>query len=476
MKKIMALVLALVMILPLAFAACDQSTVPPTGGTSGGNQTNAPGNKDETKEPPETKDPNAPYEYQPNAEAKYSGCVGVSSNGSAVEFQSLTVKNRDDKHDLYEADFSAADPFADWTFANGDKANFTVADPKSFAAAEEGGASAAAEAAKVLSVSKDAKGTVAYFGEPTWNYIQFAVKARLTEEGGDGFSILFCVKDEKNYHELVVGDKGNTYATVNVYEDGKKTELGSFLYKLHMPTDTDEAWVSCSITFELSTIKIFVSGNQLFELYADEETVSNPLYGGVAFGMWLTGVSFDNIVVKSNADGSTLYSQDFEKLSSLESEFAPGQYGYDGEWTTMSDWLTEWVIADDEGEGNHGKVLTMTNSTPKGCALAVTSGLNNQDWTDYTLDVDARIDIPNEGWIISVAAKEEKDNIFWNIGGWGNSVTCFQTVTATGKSGQQEPVNSKYEKGQWYHITLVVKPTAIYGYIDGYLIAVHNVA
>ena len=104
MKKLLALLLVLVMVLPLVFAACDGgSTLPPTGGTQGS------GDK-QTSKPKETEapvDPNAPYVYSPNPEAQYSGMVGIGSKGTPVEITSLNVENRDDKVDLYESDFSA---------------------------------------------------------------------------------------------------------------------------------------------------------------------------------------------------------------------------------------------------------------------------------------------------------------------------------------------------------------------------------
>lgn len=498
MKKITALLLALVMVLPLAFAACDGgSNLPPTG-TSG--ETEADGKKPSDTTGKKDDQNEGPYVYTPTADALYPGMVGVGSNGSAVEFESVKVTNRADKHVLVDNDFSGEDPLAGWSFATAvggawagesAKADFEVTEPTSFAeeapatgegTGEDTGSDTQAPAAtpraadeKVLAFkNKSGTGSMAFFGDPQWNYIQFAVKARILDEDGNGFVIYFSVKDEKNYKELIVGDKGNTYVTVNSVDDGTKTQLAQLLFKVNLPTSTAENWIPCSITFNKETINVFVNGVGVCELYAKEETIDNPMYGGVGLGTWATGVSYDNLVVKSNVDGKVLYENNFDKVSSIEADFTPGNYGVDGSWSTMDDWLSEWVVVDDDAE--HGKVLSMTNKTPTGDAVMITNSVNNADWSDITIDVDARIDLANEGWLIVFNAKDEKNSIFWNIGGWGNTVTCFQSVENGTKSGQQEAVSAKYTTGQWYHITLVVKPATVYAYIDGYLLAVHSVA
>ncbi len=480
MKKLFALLLALVMVLPLVFAACDNGSTVPSGGTQGGDDT-------QTSKPKDTEapvDPNAPYVYVPNAEAQYSGMVGIGTSGTPVEISSLNVENREDKVDLYESDFNAADPFEGWTFVGGDKSAFTVTDPVSFKEPAEGGddttadtdaatAAPAAESAKVLTLGKDAKGVMGYFGDAQWNYIRFAVKLRLLEEKGDGFSIYFCVKDDKNYKELVIGEDDNKYVSVYEVVDGQKTQVANMLDRLHVADKDNDKYFACTIVFEKDSITTIVNGVEVFHLYAKQEEVKNPLYGGVGLGRWATGVSYDNFVVKSNEDGKVLYENDFENVNSLEDDFTPGSYGV-GSWTTMSDWLDEWVIADDDKD--HGKVLSMINKTPEDAGIVVTEGLGNTDWTNITIDVDARIDIPNEGWLLIFNAKDVANSAFWNVGGWGNTCTCFQTVDNGTKSGQLNNFESKYAADQWYHFTLVVNEATVYAYIDGYLMSIYEVA
>ena len=459
MKKIIALILALVMILPLVLASCDDGSSGPnlpvnTGGdkdknTEGGDKT--PGTDKPTK-------PEGPYEYKPTEGAKYPGAVGIGSNGSAVEFDSVKVTNRADKQILMNNDFTGENPTADWTFVGAESSDFAVADPATF------GEGATADG-KVLSVSKKA---MAYFGSTDWNYIQFAVKARLTAEGGDGFVIYFSVKDDKNYKELIVGDRGNTYVTINDVVDGTKTKLAEKLWKVHIAEEGEDAWVPCSITFEMETIQVYVSGQSVVELYTEDKDVTNPFFGGVGLGTWATAVSYDNLVVKHNDTGATLYSNDFSNASSIEKDFIAGMYGFDGSWSTIEDWLTEWVVEDDDAE--HGKVLKMTNSAPTGDAIMITESLANEEWDNITIDVDARIDSGAEGWLVVFGAIDEGDNTFWNVGGWGNTNTCFQYVKNNAKSGQQSPLTTKYNVGEWYHLTLVINGDNVDAYINGYFV------
>ncbi len=484
MKKLLALLLALVMVLPLALAACDNGNGGLPAGTqgSGGEQTNKP-----AKDTDDNDEPDGPYVYKPNAEAQYSGMVGIGSQGSSAEIKSIAVQNREDKVDLFESDFNAADPFADWTFAGGDNSAFAVTDPATFTEAAEDGdetegdaettaeapESKATSADKVLTVSKDAKGVMGYFGDPNWNYIRFTVKMRLLEEEGDGFALYFCIKDDKNYKELVVGTDDNQYVVVNEVVDGSKTEIASQLDRLHVASAEYEDYMAMTISFEKDSINVIVNGVELFHLYAKEKEVENPLYGGVGLGRWATGVSYDNFVVKRNEDGKVLYKNDFENVKSLEDDFTPGNYGLGG-WPTMADWLDDWVVVDDDKD--HGKVLSMTNKTPEDAGIVVTESFANTDWTDITIDVDARIDIPNEGWLLIFNAKDASNSAFWNVGGWGNTCTCFQTVDNGVKSGQINNYESKYESDRWYHFTLVVTESIVYAYCDGYLMSIYEAA
>lgn len=458
MKKIIALLLALVMILPLALASCDDgSSGPKLPAGTGDKQTEDNKTPDTDKKPEK---PEGPYEYKPTEGALYSGAVGIGTNGSAVEFSSVKVTNREDKEVLANNDFTGDDPTAEWTFVGAEKADFAVADPTTFGEETAEG--------KVLSVASTvAAGSMAYFGSQEWNYIQFAAKARILEESGNGFVIYFCVKDDKNYKELIVGDRGNTYVTVNDVVDGVKTKLAEKLWKVHIPAEGEAAWIPCSITFEKETIHVYVSGQSVAELYADDE-VENPFYGGVGLGTWATAVSYDNLKITSNETGIVLYQNNFSNASSISKDFIAGQYGHDGSWATMDDWLSEWVVEDDDVE--HGKVLKMTNSTPTGGAIMITESLANEEWQNITIELDARIDGGNEGWLVVFGAIDETDCTFWNVGGWGNSNTCFQYVKNNSKSGQQSPLDSKYNVGEWYHLTLVINGDVVDGYINGYFV------
>lgn len=58
--------------------------------------------------------------------------------------------------------------------------------------------------------------------------------------------------------------------------------------------------------------------------------------------------------------------------------------------------------------------------------------------------------------------------MFWNIGGWGNTVSCLQIVSGGSKSGQISGTvkNVKLRQGKVYQIKVVVAGNHVEGYID----------
>ena len=133
----------------------------------------------------------------------------------------------------------------------------------------------------------------------------------------------------------------------------------------------------------------------------------------------------------------------------------------------MSDWQSEWTIEADDDE--HGNVLKNSNSQSTGAALIVSQFMGNEDWSNYTLELDMRIDGGAEGWLIYSAVESDSDYIMYNIGGWGNTKTCFEPTIGgakTSQSGKQD-VSRAFTVGQWYHLTMEVHEMYVITYIDG---------
>lgn len=172
------------------------------------------------------------------------------------------------------------------------------------------------------------------------------------------------------------------------------------------------------------------------------------LSGRVGLGSWMTSVSYDNLTVTSNADGSVLYSTDFEKEDTLK---ADGYTEHEGEWSIQDGKLVQEYTGD-PFDANTGDVVYVGDT----------------DWSNYTLTVDAEILSGNEGFLIPVCVKDTGNNIFWNIGGWGNTVSCLQIVSGNTKSGQITGTtkNLVLKKNQVYQLKVVVEDNNIKCYID----------
>ncbi len=470
MKRITALLLVLVMIVPLALMSCDKDdggTLPPAGGTGtnapqGGGETqgNQPAGTDQ--QPADTQAPvtQDTYIYVPDTEAKYSGLFGIGTHGSAnIEFDDIKVTNRADRFEMVTNDFSGENPMDGWTTPTG---TITVAEETKAPAETEEGAETEAPETEAADEEKNmvaaATGdTMAYFGDPSWNYVQFSVKVKAIEIG-DGVSLYGAVKDDQNYVEVVIGEDGGKYISAYSVVNGEKTQWGSkFPYEL-LSLSADE-FKSCSITLNKEVVNVYVDGSHLFDIYSDEVS---GLYGGVGFGTWSTTNSYDNVVVKKN-DGTILYENDFSNAGSLESDFVPRTYS-GGTWSGMdANWLSDFVIEADE-DAAHGNVLKCVNNGITGAGVIVASSIGNEEWANYTLDCDIRIDGSAEGWLVWSAIRDDSNYAMYNIGGWSNSQTCFEPTESGAKSTQTQVAHA-YTLGEWYHLTLEVTDMYVRGHI-----------
>jgi len=184
------------------------------------------------------------------------------------------------------------------------------------------------------------------------------------------------------------------------------------------------------------------------ELTVTGNAKETGLSGYVGLGSWMTSVSYDNLTVTSNVDGSVLYSSDFENEDTLK---ADGYTEHEGEWSIQDGKLIQEYTGD-PFDANTGDVVY----------------IGDKDWSNYTLTVDAEILSGNEGFLIPVCVKDTGNNIFWNIGGWGNTVSCLQIVSGNAKSGQITGTtkNLVLKKNQVYQLKVVVEDNNIKCYID----------
>lgn len=182
-----------------------------------------------------------------------------------------------------------------------------------------------------------------------------------------------------------------------------------------------------------------------------ENQADNDLAGYVGLASWRTSVAYDNLLVTSNESGDVLYSTDFESDTSLQ----------DDNWTHHQG---DWNIED-------GRLIQSNTSGPSDGNTGDAIYVGDPGWTNYTLTVDGEILSGEEGFLIPVCVTNTNNNIFWNIGGWGNTVSCLQVISAGSKSGQVSGTakSLKLNKNQVYQLKIVVDGTNIKCYIDDIL-------
>jgi alpha-L-arabinofuranosidase len=97
-------------------------------------------------------------------------------------------------------------------------------------------------------------------------------------------------------------------------------------------------------------------------------------------------------------------------------------------------------------------------------------------WDNYTMTVEATKLDGGEGFIIPFAVKDIDNNIFWNIGGWGNTLSALQKIDAGAKTdkivGTVKDIT--IETGKTYKIKVVVDGARVKGYIDDELYFDHD--
>lgn len=177
-----------------------------------------------------------------------------------------------------------------------------------------------------------------------------------------------------------------------------------------------------------------------------DATAAGGLSGRVGLGSWQTSVAYDNLTVTDNATGDILYQADFEGGEIPEE---------------MALWKGNWSVED-------GRLIQSNTGGPNDVNTGDSLYVGDTQWSNYTLTVEAEILSGAEGFLIPVCVQDNANNIFWNIGGWGNTVSCLQIVSGGSKSGQVTGTtkNVSLQHGKVYTIKVVVENSHIEGYLD----------
>lgn len=195
------------------------------------------------------------------------------------------------------------------------------------------------------------------------------------------------------------------------------------------------------------TQKLFSTnqGTKLLDSKLDGAYIGNrDVMGRVGVGTWATSAKFDNVKVTVNETGDWLASDDFSTNS-------------------MNNW--------EKGlEGNFeikDGALIQTSTEPQATDFGSTLFFGEKDWTNYTFEVEATKLEGEEGFFLPIVSTDS-NTYYWNIGGYGNTVSCLQQYNYGYKSGQLEGTTKDFvvEANKTYKLKVVADGTRIKCYID----------
>ncbi len=205
--------------------------------------------------------------------------------------------------------------------------------------------------------------------------------------------------------------------------------------------DNDESWETPNWEVQ----KLFgnnVGDEVVPSTYDAPVDASEDISGGVFLSTWATAAAYDNVTVTSNANGQTLFSDQFADAS---------------QWNPQAG---TWAV-------NGGRYVQSSTSVTD--ARTVPVGAYGKDWSNYTLELDATKTAGAEGFLVGFGATGANNYYWWNIGGWNNTRSVLQRATGAGASEVKALENKSLTTGQTYRVKVVVDGTHIELYLDGVL-------
>lgn len=217
--------------------------------------------------------------------------------------------------------------------------------------------------------------------------------------------------------------------------------------------------VTKSVNYAVQKLFSDNAGLKLLKSELTGEIDSSEIFGGrVGVGTWNTAAVFDDIMVKDNKTEKVMASCDFSMDEASKSTELHDN------WYMVSDGKFEIV----EGALVQSSLKTDTNRYANTGSAAY---YGDERWTDYTYTLTAKKTAGSEGFLIPFAVKDNNNSLFWNIGGWGNTVSCLQQVSNGSKSDQLYGTAKKFkvQTGKEYKLKIVVGLTTVKCYIDDVL-------
>ncbi|MCR5742330.1 MAG: carbohydrate binding domain-containing protein [Lachnospiraceae bacterium] len=218
---------------------------------------------------------------------------------------------------------------------------------------------------------------------------------------------------------------------------------------------------TASINYYVQQIFAINAGTTLLSSQMDgAEIPFTGLTGAVGVGTWSTSAQFSDITVTDNETGEVLAAANLTDESALSTEWTKVS---DGLWSITDGWLVQ---------------SSKTTNTGKYSTTGTAAYFGDSTWSNYTLTMTARKTGGQEGFLIPFAVQDKDNNYFWNIGGWGNTVSCLQQVSGGTKSDQVAGTvkNCELETGVDYKLKIVVSYDNVKCYIDDRLYIDYDVA
>ncbi|PFG42353.1 alpha-L-arabinofuranosidase [Isoptericola jiangsuensis] len=169
---------------------------------------------------------------------------------------------------------------------------------------------------------------------------------------------------------------------------------------------------------------------------------SEDLDGGVFLSTWSTRAAYDDVTVTDNATGDVLFSDTFSDAS---------------QWSPVAG---SWAVTGGEYVQSSGTVND---------ARSIVTDAYGKDWSNYTLELDARKISGNEGFLVGFAAGGANDYYWWNLGGWNNTRSVLQRASGGSANEVEALEGQRLVTGQDYHVKVVVEGRTIELYLDGEL-------
>ncbi|RHA38020.1 alpha-L-arabinofuranosidase C-terminal domain-containing protein [Cellulomonas rhizosphaerae] len=203
--------------------------------------------------------------------------------------------------------------------------------------------------------------------------------------------------------------------------------------------DNDESWGSVNYYVQ----KLFATnvGDQVVpSTYAGPAPVVPDLKGGVFLSTWSTSAAYDNVKVTSNDGGATLFEDAFTDASKWQRQTGT------------------WAVTNGE---------YVQSSTSVTDARSIVTDAYAKDWSDYTLELDARKISGSEGFLVGFAAGAPNNFFWWNLGGWNNTRSVLQKADGGSANEVKAIESSSITTGKTYKVKVVVDGRNIKLYLDG---------